>query len=448
MRASRRFPIRLTAILGLCMTFAAANASGQEKILYTFTGGSDGELPVSGLIWDKSGNLYGTTAGGGSQNCQGNGCGTIFQLAPSSSGWTKNVLYSFKGRADGWQPLATLLSDSAGNLYGVTSNGGGNTACTYSLGCGTVFVLRRNGDGTWTQKTLYSFAGGSDGQNPTASLIFDKNGNLYGTTVYGGIPSCFANIGCGTVFEISASAGKWTETILYRFTGGDDGEGPRAGLMLGSDGTFFGTTEVGGGTDCYSRGCGTIFSLTSSPSGWSESVLYRFTGTTDGAFPESGLIQDQAGQLYGTTSEGGNMICTVPGGLGGCGAVFQLSFLEGSWKETVLYGFPDEPAGTVPVSGLTFHKGHLYGTTFQGGITSCFNAAGCGTVYELTPSSGGGWSETVLHAFTSRNTAGTGRSDGEYPEFGTLAMDAAGNLYGTTNNGGDYEFGDIFELTP
>jgi uncharacterized repeat protein (TIGR03803 family) len=429
-------------ILTLILTLATdAGAVSTEKVLYTFTGGSDGGLPVAGLIMDESGNLYGTASGGGSQACGGNGCGTVFELTPKSpGGWTETVLYSFSGGSDGWDPQAALISDSKGNLYGVALQGG-SSACTYTLGCGTVFKLSPNGNGGWTETTLYRFIGGSDGQNPHAQLIFDKAGHLYGTTFYGGVPSCYANVGCGTIFELTPNADGWTETVLHRFTGGNDGAFVRGGLILDLDeDKLFGTTEQGGGTGCYSRGCGTIFSLSPSKTGWTERVVYRFTGASDGAFPEAGLIKDVSGNLYGTTAEGGDMSCSVPGGLGGCGAVFKMSLTGGSWKQTVLYAFAAERNGNIPVDSVILYKGNLYGTTYQGGSSGCYKGQGCGAVFELRHTKAG-WAEKVLHSFTARN-------DGEYP-MGSLMVDQIGNLYGTTaNNGGAYGYGDVFEVTP
>jgi uncharacterized repeat protein (TIGR03803 family) len=430
---------RALALVTLIQALPIYAWARSEKVLYTFTGGNDGGLPVAALIMDKSGNLYGTTAGGGNPTCQsGLGCGTVFQLTPNSAGnWTEKVLYSFTGGSDGYDPQAALIADSKGNLYGVAELGGSST-CTYSLGCGTVFELIPNGDGSWMETTIYSFTGSSDGQNPNAPLIFDRKGNLYGTTFFGGVDSCYAGVGCGTVFELTPNSGVWTEAVLHRFTGGNDGAFVRGGLILDVDeDMLYGTTEQGGGTGCYTRGCGTIFILRPSTTGWTERVVHRFTGSSDGAFPEAGLIRDSTGNLYGTTEQGGNMSCSVPGGWGGCGAVFKMSHSAGTWRETVLYGFAAEGDGNLPEDGVILYKGNFYGTTYQGGGSGCYEGQGCGTVFELRRSKVG-WAEKVIHSFSG--------SDGEYPMWGSLVVDPAGNLYGTTNNGGG-GYGDVFEIT-
>ncbi len=419
----------------LTVALAAHASASTEKVLYTFTGGNDGGLPVAGLILDKSGNLYGSAAGGGSQACNG-GCGLIFELSPNSAGgWSEKVLYSFTGGNDGSYPEARLIADNAGNLYGTALNGGSG-AC----GCGTVFELKPNGDGSWTEITLHSFTGGMDGENPNAPLVFGKAGNFFGTTFFGGVPTCYADVGCGTVFELRPTASGWSETVLYRFTGGTDGAFLRGGLILDKAGSLFGTTEAGGGTGCYGLGCGTIFSLGHTKAGWKESVLYSFGGSTDGAFPEAGLTQDAAGKLYGTTGQGGDANCNVGGGLGGCGVVFEMSNSTGKWKQTVLYSFTGGQDASFPLDGVSFYGANLYGTTQEGGGSGCFQGNGCGAVFELK-SSQTGWAESILHSFSDGN-------DGASAQWGSVIFDHKGNLFGTTQNGGAYEQGTVFEVTP
>jgi uncharacterized repeat protein (TIGR03803 family) len=393
-----------------------AGGGWTEKLLYSFNNnGTDGSNPRGGLIFDAAGNLYGTTVGGGTD-----GAGTVFELTPMlGGGWTEKVLYSFQYYSypytDGASPLADLIFDAAGNLYGTTDGGG-----TYSSG--TVFELTPTKGGGWTEQVLYSFNPSiGDGYYPFAGLIFDAAGNLYGTTSAGG-----GNGGQGTVFELTpAQGGGWTEKALYSFTGYPDGGNPRSGLIFDAAGNLYGTT-FRGGTD----GAGTVFELTlSKGGGWTEQVLYTFTGM-DGRQPYAGLIFDAAGNLYGTTSGGGTI---------GYGTVFELApKAGGGWTEQVLYNFGSGSDGAFPQAALIFDAaGNLYGTTEEGG-TNGYN--GYGTVFELTPAQGGGWTEQALHSFNYNAT------DGAYPYYGNLISDAAGNLYGTTNAGGTYGVGMVFEL--
>jgi uncharacterized repeat protein (TIGR03803 family) len=256
-----------------------------ETVLHSFAG-TDGGGPYAGLIFDATGNLYGTTEGGGAGDY-----GVVYKLSPNPDGtWTESVLHSFTG-ADGWFPYAGLIFDSAGNLYGTTYYGGG-TGCGY--GCGAVYKPAPNPDGTWTETVLHSFMG-TDGRNPYGGLISDASGNLYGTTQYGG-----ASAGYGVVFKLAPNVdGTWTETVLHNFMG-TDGYGPLAGLVFDAIGNLYGTAQ-GGGAD----GNGVVFKLVPNQDGaWSESVLHTFSGT--GKNPEAPVIFDPAGNLYGTASAGNN----------------------------------------------------------------------------------------------------------------------------------------------
>ncbi len=310
---------------------------------------------------------------------------------------TFTVLHSFTGPPDGAFPSAELLMDAAGNRYSTTSDGG-------IFGFGTVFKLDPSGNET----VPYSFKGGSDGAFPSAGLVMDAAGNLYGTTGFGGAPNA------GTVFKLDPSGNK---TVLYSFKGGSDGNVPVAGLIMDAAGNVYGTTQDGGSGGGCSFGCGTLFKL--DPAG-NETVLHSFTGSPgDGGRPVAGLIMDTAGNLYGTTAEGGSGTCTVINGVpvSGCGTVFKL---DPAANETVLHSFTGGSDGTQPLAALIFDQaGNLYGTTELGG------SFGSGTVFKLDPSG----NETVLHAFTGGN-------DGAAPLFAGLIMDIAGNLYGTTQNGG------------
>jgi uncharacterized repeat protein (TIGR03803 family) len=360
-----------------CGTVFKLAPDGTESVLYSFgSRGNDGSEP-DGLIMDEAGNLYGTTAYGGSAGCDDIGCGTVFEVAPDG---TETVLYAFPGGAGGTFPVAGVIRDKAGNLYGTTAEGGTvNTNCQGS-GCGTVFKLAPNG----TETVLYTFAGGSDGDTPQAGLIEDSAGNLYGTTYEGGTGCTY--FGCGTVFKIAPGG---TKTTLYSFKGGTDGATPYSGLIAGSSGNFYGETSEGGGTGCSGYGCGTVFELAADGT---ETVLHAFAGGSDGAGPGAGLIKDKAGNLYGTTGGGGSGNCGIGEDLG-CGTIFEVA-PDGT--ETVLHAFQNVRSHGYDPGGLIKDKdAHLVGTTFNGGIRSCFgwpgrsgsapayHPRGCGIVFRL-----------------------------------------------------------------
>ncbi|HEY3778880.1 MAG TPA: choice-of-anchor tandem repeat GloVer-containing protein [Rhizomicrobium sp.] len=335
---------------------------GTETTLHTFRGkNGDGARPWAGVIEDKDGNLFGTTAGGGAD-----GYGTVFKLAPDG---TETVLYSFTGESDGAGPDAGLIRDKGGNLYGTTYQTNGHY-CEFGVDCGgTVFRIAPDG----TETVLHSFTGekNGDGADPEAGLIQDEEGNLYGTTTKGGGTGCkgeYEPNGCGTVFKIAPDG---TETVLYAFHGRKHGDGsyPESGLIEDKAGNLYGTTGNGG-----THGKGTVFKL--APNG-TETVLYSFAGGHDGAHPDAGLIQDQAGNLYGTTQGGGG---TGYHPQRGCGTVFMLG-PDGT--ETVLYAFQGHKDGATPSAGLMKGgDGQLYGTASEGGI-GC-GGFGCGTVFRLT----------------------------------------------------------------
>ena len=316
--------------------------TGNESILYSFAGGSDGSKPEAGLVRDGSGNFYGTTnLGGGADQ------GTVFKLA---SDGTEAVLHAFSGGSDGGYPQANLLRDKAGNLYGTTVSGGGGC----SDGCGTIFEVAA--DGSFT--TLHAFTGGDDGWFPMSGLIADGKGNLYGTAAAGGIH------GFGTVFRLSA-AGRFK--VLYAFAGGNDGAYSQAGLIRDSSGNLYGTTRGGGGSKaCGDYGCGTIFKL--APDG-TESVLYAFTGAGDGGEPYGGVVADGSGNLYGTTITGGNSQ--------GLGVVFELP--SGNTLK-LLHTFQGASDGAWPEAGVALDaSGNLYGTAYAEGPD------GWGTVFKIRP---------------------------------------------------------------
>jgi len=349
---------RSLTVFAVIVLFAstAFAVTPKESVLYHFKGGSDGATPVASLVEDTAHNLYGTTNNGGTSNF-----GTVFEVLPPGTAWTESVLYSFAGGNDGANPDANLIFDKAGNLYGTTFAGGGSANCTgTSAGCGTVFQLAppATQGAPWTETVLYSFKGLSEGANPIAGLIMDSKGNLYGTTYYGGGVSCGAST-CGTIFELTPPATQgapWTETVLHVFGKFSDGGHPAAGLTFGLRGALFGTTQGGNNK----AKAGIVFKLkppATQGGSWTEGVLYRFTGGSDGSSPSAALIIDKTGNLYGTTFAGGGQ---------SFGVVFEISF--GTWAETVLYTFTGGSDGGSSSARLLIDKaGNLYGTTTSGG---------------------------------------------------------------------------------
>jgi uncharacterized repeat protein (TIGR03803 family) len=409
-------------------SLVATGAASTYKVQHRFTG-KDGENPAAGLVVDGAGNLYGTTLGGGGTH----NCGTVFKLAPAANGKLRStVLHYFSGGKDGCQSYAGVILDEAGNLYGTTSANG-------MYGGGSVFRLSAGANGKWTETVLHSFSG-EDGDEARAGLIFDSSGNLYGTTGGGGA------FGQGTVFQLSPKAnGRWSEKVLYSFCSASncsDGAQPLAGVIFDSAGNLYGTTSVGGGNGC-GNGCGTVFRLSASNGHWTETVLHSFN-FTDGARPVANLVLDGAGNLYGTAIEGGLQSCS-----GGCGTVFQISpgalspTAKPPWSGTVLYNFCSMPKckdGASPAAGLTFDaSGNLIGTTISGGYCGL-----CGTVFRLSPGPDGQWTETVLRLF--------GKPAAGRTPYAAVTLDTTGNVYGTTQGGGNTVCGDgcgvVFEITP
>ena len=425
----------ILAVVGLLpLASSGATPASKEKVIYSFAGGTDGANPFSNLVADATGNLYGTTYFGGSPNCVG-GCGTVFELIHTKGGWQHQVLYSFAGGTDGANPSAGMVFDK-GSIYGTTSQGG-DTSCSH--GCGTVFELTQTKVG-WKEQVIYIFTGGSDGTDPRGSVVFDDMGNLHGTALYGGFygGKGRCSSGCGTVFELTHQAGgAWTETTMYAFTDSSDGAFPSS-VVLDPAGNAYGMAFAGGSTGSCTHlgGCGVIYKLTpDSDGGWTESVPYTFgQGGGFGIDPSGGLLLGEAGHLFGTCSRGGD----------GYGMVFELhDSQKNGWKQSNLHIFYGNPDGVNPEGGLVADSlGNLFGVTTQGGAeTGCY--LGCGMVFELKRSQFG-WRETILHSF-----GGTG--DGAGPEA-ALILDSNGNLYGTTVQGGigcgSYGCGTVYEITP
>ncbi|MGD0190966.1 MAG: choice-of-anchor tandem repeat GloVer-containing protein [Rhizomicrobium sp.] len=380
----------------------AAHATKKESVLYSFCSQpncSDGSNPVAGLIADSSGNLYGTASQGGSTAC-GNGCGVVFKITP---GGTETVLHAFTG-GDGQYADSSLIMDSSGNLYGTTATGGGQGNC--NMGCGVAFKIAPNG----TETVLHAFTGGNDGGYPGGALIADAQGNLYGLATAGG--SNCTGFGCGVLFKITPGG---TESVLYSFCAQPacaDGANPVGGLTADTHGNFFGVT---GGGSTY--GDGVVFEYAANGT---ETALYAFTDGTDGGIIQSGVIADKAGNLYGTATSDGAY---------GAGNVYKVA---PSGTETVLYSFCAQPncadGANSDASVIFDGKGNLYGTTDSGG------ASDAGAVFELAPNG----KETVLHSFSYSN------GDGASPEANLLKI--KGELYGTTSSGGANSGGTVFKL--
>jgi uncharacterized repeat protein (TIGR03803 family) len=326
----------ITVLISVLAVTADSAATGKYRVIHVFKGNPDGSQSRAPLVFDQKGNLYGTTVAGGADNA-----GTVFEMSPrSGGGWDETVLYSFKTDGkDGTAPAATLIFDKSGNLYGTTSAGGANE------NSGTVFELSPSGNGGWSETVLYSFDR-SGGFQPTGALVFDQAGNLYGGTAFGG------DQGWGIVYQLTPNGnGNWTETELASFGENGDGTSPDGTFVFDQAGNLYGT--VFSGTE---NGGGLVFELTPNGKGWTENTIYTFESVDE---PGAGVIFDQSGNLYGTALSNGGI---------GDGIVFELSPNgKGAWTEKVLYSF-NGTDGKSPYGGLVFDRaGNLYGTTFEGG---------------------------------------------------------------------------------
>ncbi len=351
-------------------TVFEVDTNGKDTVLHSFVGGKDGTTPTSGLIADAGGNLYGTTYWGGSANCfDRNGCGVVYELSPGERGWKETILYAFKGASDGAYPGdGALVRDTAGNFYGTTLYGGSQD---WPNGSGVIFKLT-HASGRWREHVVYAFGAKSqkDGATPYGGVTLDANGNIYGTTYYGG------EFGFGTVFKVTPDG---AESILYSFTGKADGGDPESALVLDKTGNLYGTTPFGGDMNCqalYPLGCGTAFKV--DPSG-AEAVLHTFMGyPSDGSGPAAPLIRDGAGNLYGTAGGGNSAYCEDSNYQPmGCGTIFKL---DTNNSETILYNFSYGISGNGPVFPVGVHliHGSLYGATSEGG-----SSQNAGAVFRL-----------------------------------------------------------------
>ncbi len=402
----KQFLIIIGGILATtAVTLGSAPAQAPYKTLHNFTE-SEGAFVHWTMTFDAAGNLYGTSCYGGSS-----GSGVVFELSPNGDGsWTESTLHDFTGGADGSCPQGAPIFDADGDLYATAYSGA-------IYGGGNVFELTPNADGSWTETVLYNFTGRGDGNGPNP-IIFDAQGNLYGTVTWGGTD------GEGGVFKLTPNSdGTWAESTLYTFTGGKDGGHPVTILIFDAAGSLYGMTQWAG-----AYGNGVVFSLTPNVNGtWKEEVLHAFAGGNDGAGGGEGLVFDTAGNLYGGT---------WGGGVYGYGVIYKLTHMSGGvWKEMVAHAFTGGKDGAdAGETELTFDSGgNLYGTANSGGTY------GYGLVFQLTPTSSGGWKETVLHVFQDK--------PGADPAGGVI-FDVAGNLYGTTGGDGSKTFGTVFEITP
>ena len=395
----RRTPLsRLALLLFIAAVLCAGAGAAQTlTVLHTFTGGADGSNPYAGVTMDAAGHLYGTAEKGGA------GFGTVFELKRAGAGWTFSPLYKFVGGEDGAGPDGRVAFGPNGTLYGVTAHGGNPSNCNGD-GCGTVYNLRpparacTNALCPWAETVVHAFGtqNPQDGIIPTGDVAFDAAGNLYGVTNNGGVQFD------GTLYQLTPSDGAWTETVLHDFSGGHDGIYPGFNIVFDRSGNLYGT--AGGGQ--WSGGV--VYEFTPSESGWMESIVYAFVPFSDGSSPV-GIIMDSAGNLYGGTAMGGQF---------GSGTLYQLSPSNGNWTFSVLEQIPEGLGCGVSGPMVMDSSGTLYGTT------SCGIG---GLIFQLSPSNGS-WAYTELYHFT-------GGADGLGPNGG-LVLDANGNLYGTTSNGG------------
>jgi uncharacterized repeat protein (TIGR03803 family) len=412
----RRFLSEVIAIAVLAFGLTVAAGAQTETVIYNFSGAADGSLPNGALISDASGNLYGTAfAGGDLSVCGGGGCGVVFKLSPSSSGWTETVLHTFSG-GDGANPSAGLVFDTKGNLYGTTSAGGRFTC--QGAGCGVIFQLYPTNNG-WKEKVLYNFGGSSDGSAPTFPLTFDAAGNLYGVAQSGGnTTNCSGfTYGCGVAFKLWHEFAGWRFQALYVFSDSDS-SGPSSGFLLDAKGNLFGTGTYASGV---------VYELSPAANKtWKDTVIYSFIEPV-GYLPQ-GLVFDAEGNLYGPTVYGGTGggIIDCEDKLPGCGTVFKLTRGSSGWTESALHEFTGVDAN--PNGSLVFDAaGNLYG-------------ADSVEVFRLSRGANGAWTKTALHTFG-------GAGDGERPR-GPVLLNQANDIFGVTFTGGFSGAGTVFEISP
>ncbi|HEY1769390.1 MAG TPA: choice-of-anchor tandem repeat GloVer-containing protein [Chthoniobacterales bacterium] len=392
-------------IVTLLFNFASASTT---QIIYSFAGDEDGEYADTDIALDSAGNIYGTTVSGGDF-----GGGTVWELTPSGQSWTHTVLYDFHGEADGGEPYKGVTLDPQGNLYG-TAVTGGSGSC--EGGCGVAYKVTKTGS-KWKETVIHAFTGGDDGSGPGARLTLDGQGNLYGMTPTGG-----AN-GLGTIFQLHPDgAGHYTLNVIHTFTGSPDGETASAGRLILRGGKLYGVATAGG-----INGQGTAFYLTPTTVGeWNFHLIYSFVGEPNAGFPYSALHFDTAGNAYGTT---------YYAGANDLGSVYELTPTQsGEWSETELYSFAGGHDGSGPIGNVVSDRaGNLFGTTSEGGL-------GDGTIFKLKLQPGGTAQERVVHRFA-------GPPDGAYPYNG-MTGDGHDHFYGATVHGGAADEGAIYQFIP
>jgi uncharacterized repeat protein (TIGR03803 family) len=380
-------------------------------VLYSFAGGNDGANPLAGVTIDSSGNLYGATLEAGVH-----GFGTVYQLAPNGSNWTFSTIYGFRGsdQSDGAEPESRPVFGPNDALYGTTNLGGFGQGCiAWYNGCGTVYSLVNNA-GTWNESVLFQFGTSNGGYPAYGDVVFNQSGNLYGTSPNSG------TYYSGVAYEFIRDA-DWAESLLLNFQAMPDGSAPLNGPIIDSAGNLYGTTSAGG-----ANGYGTVYELSPSANGLTETTLYNFTNESDGGSPTSNLVMDRAGNLYGATQTGG----AYAGG-----TVFRLRRNPaGTWTLSSIYEFRTP---TLAGSNRTLtidSMGNLYGTTSADIVNPW------GSVFKVQPVSATNWAYTTLHNFT-------GTTDGGTP-WGRLVLDSGGNLYGTAELGGTNNCGVVFKIAP
>ncbi len=402
-------------IFFLLLTESLWAAAPQFRIIHTFRNGNDAGFPIGTLTFDSAGYLYGTSISGGSTTaCDGYGCGTVFRLGLTNGHWGESVLLNFADSPSQVLPIGPLVFDSAGNIYGVDEASGSENGQTDA---GQLFEGVNNGDGTYTGNIIHSFTGGDDGLGTNVGLVEDSAGNLYGSTNSGG-----ALNNNGVVFEFSPNGdGSWTETFPYTFGAGKCYV-PVGAMVIDSLGNLYGTTAYGGAYEW-----GSVYKLSQTDGIWAIQSLYDFTYTgSNGTGPEpSGLVMDSAGNLYGTTQQGGEY---------GVGELFKLTPTAGYWRFTLVHAFTGSTDGGYPWGQLAIDaSGNIYGTTLTGGVFQS------GTAYEFVRSANGRWTETVLHSFTNG-------ADGSQPQG--VVQDSEGNVYGVAELGGASQAGVAYEIVP
>lgn len=393
----------LALMIGLVLIlFGTHSAHAQTfQVIHTFTG-PDGALPKAGLTIDRGGKLYGTTFAGH----EGSGWGGVYQLRQHNSAWIYASIHVFDG-----QPLDRVVFGPNNTLYGTSPSNLVSYHNGYIFNLAPPLNVCTIVNCSWNATVVYGFPGGANGATPKgAALVFDSAGNMYGTTSAGGT-------GNGVVYQLTPQG---TQTPIYTFAGTPDGATPYSGVILDSAGNFYGVTTAGG-----AAGDGAVYELSpNGGGGWTEQVIYSFTGGNDGSSPTGGLILDHAGNLYGSTANGG---------ANGGGTVFELSPNGGSWQYNLVYSFSGG-ANCGPWAELSMDPANnLYGTTL------CDGANSDGNVWELVKGNGT-WTYTSLHDFTGGN-------DGRSP-YSNVTFDSAGNLYGTASTGGADQSGVVWQIVP